>query len=74
VPKRERRHSCCRLNTFGVVESDIAVNERPGKSEGRQFVSVDAFGFEDGEETLSHSVIIAIIAYLLIPYSRFMAR
>lgn len=60
MPKRERRRSCFRLNTFGVVESDIAVNERPGKSEGRQLVSVDAFGFEDGEEILSHGVVVAV--------------
>ena len=45
---------------FGVVACDIAVNERPGKSEGRQLVSVDALGFEDGEEILSHSVVVAV--------------
>ena len=60
MPKRERRRSCFRLNALGVVEIDVAVNERPGKSEGCQLVSVDTFRFEDGEEILSHGIVIAV--------------
>ena len=60
MAKRERRHSCFCLNALGVIESDVAVNERPGKSERRQLVPVDTFCLEDGEEILSHGIVIAV--------------
>ena len=60
MTKRERRRSGFCLDALGVVESDVAVNERPGNSKGRQLVPVDAFGFEDGEEILSHGVVVAV--------------
>ena len=63
MTKRERRHSCFQLNVLMVVEMAEQVNHAIGYSEGSRSMTVDAFCFEDGEEILSHGVIIAVILF-----------
>lgn len=60
MAKRERRHSELCLNALVVIEVDIAVNHGVGLTQRSNFMTVDAFGFEDGKEVFRHDIVVRI--------------
>lgn len=57
APFFERSHSVFKLNALIVAEMDILADKLTGMSDGSDFVSVDAIGFENTKEILSWGVI-----------------
>lgn len=51
---------CFELNTFIVVEVDVFTYEEARLLIGFEFGSVDTFGFKNGKEIFSHSIVIRI--------------
>ena len=60
MPFFERCQARFCLNTLIIIKVNVFVNELPRLVEGSELMSVNALCFENGEEILSHSIVIAV--------------